>query len=122
MRELMVIVWVLAAASIAASIAIDMRHLAANRVWLSRSGWTFACICSGPVAGVVYLMFRRAARRALIASVWQIVGGDSYPSHTRRKRLVTLLQSGLIGTSVFKACLKVLDDECTTLHDSNNVE
>lgn len=105
-------VWLLAASSVAASVALDMHRLRINQVGgIGLRGWAIASLCTGPVAGAVYLGLRRIARRQLVNSVWQAVGGTSTPIAVRRARLMALYRYGLVGDPVFRACQRVLDAE-----------
>lgn len=105
------LVWLSCVAVTALGIVLDMRRLRANRVGLPASVWVFVSACIGPVAGVAYLLQRRAARRALIDAAWKLVGDASQPTHARRERLIALKCSGLLGVPIFRACLAVLDAE-----------
>jgi hypothetical protein len=102
--------WFVAASGVALAIAFDMRRLAVQRVGLSRIGWLFVCVGTGPFAGVAYLFFRRAVWSELLDSVWEIVGDASHPVSVRRKRLLALRSSGLIGAPVFRRCLVLLEE------------
>lgn len=115
------LVWFTSAAMTALGIALDMHRLHANRVGLRPIGWVVASACVGPIAGVAYLIRRRAARAALIEAVWQFVGDTSHPADARRERLIALERSGLLGPLVFQACLAKLDaetGESTPMHDA----
>lgn len=105
------LVWFISAAMTALGIALDMHLLRANRVGLRPIGWVVASACVGPIAGVVYLIRRRAARSALNEAVWQFVGDASHRADVRRERLIALKRSGLLGSPVFRACLAKLDAE-----------
>lgn len=107
------LIWLSGVAATALGIVLDMRRLRANRVGLPASAWVFASACIGPVAGVAYLLQRRAARRALIGAAWELVGDANQPAHVRRERLITLERSGVLGAPIFRACLAVLDAEAT---------
>jgi hypothetical protein len=104
------LIWVVIALGVALAITFDMRRLVVHRVGLSCTTWLFVCAGTGPFAGVAYLFFRRAVWRELVDSVWQIVGDGSHPSSVRRKRLVALRGSGLIGAPVFRRCLVQLEE------------
>ncbi|MDO3617302.1 hypothetical protein Q3O97_15735 [Ralstonia pseudosolanacearum] len=105
------IAWLSSVAVTALGIVFDMRRLRANRVGLPASAWVFASACIGPVAGVAYLLQRRAARRALIEAAWELVGDANQPAHVRRERLIALERSGVLGGPIYQACLAVLDAE-----------
>ncbi|WP_174825297.1 hypothetical protein [Paraburkholderia madseniana] len=114
------LVWLSGAVATALGIALDMHRLRANRVCLRPAGWIIAAACIGPLAGVAYLIQRRAARDALIDAVWQLVGDSSHPANMRRERLIALERSGLLGAPIFRACLTTLDTEtgdATSTHD-----
>lgn len=101
-------IWLLIAMGIAAAVITDMRRLCVHRAGLPPVGWLLVCVCTGPFAIAAYLVCRRAVWRRLVDSVWQIAGDASHPTHVRRRRLITLRQSGLIGAPVFLACMKAL--------------
>ncbi len=101
--------WLSIAAGIALAAVLDMRRLRINRVGLTPTGWLLACLCAGPLAGAIYLVLRRSARQRLINAVWLIVGDGSHPAHIRRARLLDLERTGLVGTAIFRVCLKALD-------------
>jgi hypothetical protein len=104
--------WFVVAAGVALATTLDMRRLAVNRVGLSRTAWLLLCAGAGPFAGVVYLVVRRAVWRDLVGSVWTMVGDGSHSVSVRRKRLVALRKSGLIGAPVFRHCLALLEAGC----------
>lgn len=103
------VLWLPISAGIALGVVLDMRRLRINRVGLPPAGWFLACLCAGPLAGAIYLILRRSARRKLINAVWQIVGDGSHPAHVRRARLLALERTGLVGTAILRVCLKALD-------------
>ncbi|AXW09993.1 hypothetical protein CJO90_05635 [Ralstonia solanacearum] len=107
------LIWLSGVATTALGIVLDMRQLRANRVGLPAPAWVFASACIGPVAGVAYLLQRGAARRALIEAAWELVGDANQPAHVRRERLIALERSGVLGASIFRACLAALDAEAT---------
>ena len=88
---------------------IDMQRLMANRIGLPRAGWVLASLCAGPLAGIIYCVFRQRAKRSLVNAVWRLVGDASQPLDIRRNRLLALRHSGLVGVSVFKTCLTILN-------------
>lgn len=106
---MMTMIWLLVATGIAAALISDMRRLFVHRVGLSPVGWLFVCIGAGPLAIPAYLVCRRVVWRMLVDSVWQIVGDCSHPINLRRKRLIALRYSGLIGVPLFRACMKALN-------------
>ncbi|BCL90902.1 hypothetical protein ACNRBV_22785 [Ralstonia pseudosolanacearum] len=107
------LIWLVGAAATALGIVLDMRWLRANRVGFPTAVWVFASACIGPVAGAAYLLQRRAVRRALIHAAWELVGDANQPVRVRRERLIALERSGVLGASIFRACLAVLDAEAT---------
>lgn len=120
------IIWLSGAAVTALGIVLDMRRLRANRVGLPPAGWVFASACVGPIAGVAYVLQRRIMRRCLIDAAWALVGNANQPVHVRRERLIALERSGVLGATIFRACLAVLDAEVadslhvTTQEDANH--
>ncbi|MDE1142910.1 MAG: hypothetical protein V4793_25920 [Paraburkholderia tropica] len=107
--KVLVMIWLLAATFTVLGIAIDMRRLRAHRVWLPLRGWVVACACAGTFSALPYLFMRQRVRRKLIAAAWVLIGGQSQPPEIRRKRLLALKQSGLLGEVVFRVCLASLD-------------
>ena len=103
-------IWLTAASGVALWIALDMRRLRVNRVGVRLSLWVVACACTGPAAGLAYLVLRPAVRRTLVDAVWRAVGDTSIPLDVRRARLLELRRSGLVGEPVFRFCLRVLED------------
>lgn len=103
-------IWLATASGVALGIALDMRRLRVNRVGVRLTAWVVACACTGPAAGLAYLVLRPAVRRTLVDAVWQIVGDASTPPDIRRARLLELRRSGLVGEPVFRFCLHVLED------------
>jgi hypothetical protein len=104
------------------AIALDMHRLRARRVGMTLGGWIVASACTGPLAGVIYLSRRGAARRALIDAAWTIVGDATFPVHVRRERLDALERAGLLGSSIYRECAAVLDTESSTVGRSVNGE
>ncbi|MGQ3003538.1 MAG: hypothetical protein ACT6UH_09070 [Hydrogenophaga sp.] len=100
--------WSLSAVLSALVIVIDMRRLGASRVGLGTSSWVAASVALGPLAVLAYLFKRPAARRQLVEAVWRLIGGDSHPVSMRRARLDALHRSGIVGSSIYKACLNQL--------------
>ncbi|RIV48801.1 hypothetical protein [Burkholderia pseudomallei] len=105
------LIWLSCSAAIAFGIALDMHRLRVNRVGLRPIGWIVVSACLGPIAGAAYLIWRQAARIALIEAVWQFVGDASHPVDVRRERLIALKRNGLLGAPIFRACLAALDAE-----------
>jgi len=102
------VIWLVMATGIAAAVITDMRRLLVHRVGLSAVGWSVVCVGAWPFAIAAYLICRRVVWRTLVHSVWRIVGDCSHPTDVRRKRLIALRRNGLIGVSVFLACMKAL--------------
>lgn len=102
-------IWLLCAAGIAAAIALDMRRLVVNQIGVSRASWVALSLLFGPVAGATYLLLRRNAYRALVAAALSLIGDSSISVQTRRERLMALQRGGLIGQPILRACLAVLD-------------
>lgn len=105
----LILVWLLAAAATAIGIAFDMRRLRVNYIWLSLTGWAALCACAGAVTAVLYLIMRQSVRKQLIDAAWQLIGDETHAPELRRKRLLALRQNGLVGETVFRACLRSLD-------------
>jgi hypothetical protein len=75
-------VWLLAATLVVTGIAVDMRRLHANHVWLSLTEWTLICALVGAPAVIVYLILRQRVRRQLIEAAWALMGdGDKALSY-----------------------------------------
>jgi hypothetical protein len=102
-------VWLLMAAMTAVGVVVDMQWLMVNRIGLPRAGWVVVSIFAGPLAGVIYCLLRRRAKRSLVNAVWQLVGDASQPLDIRRDRLLALRHSGLVGGPVFRTCLDTLN-------------
>lgn len=104
-------VWALMAAVTTVCVVLDMQRLKVNRIVLPRAGWILASLCGGPLAGVIYCVLRRHAKRSLVRAVWQLVGDASQSLDVRREHLFALRRSGLVGMPVFRTCLETLDVE-----------
>lgn len=107
--DYVVVTWMAMSALVAVSIALDMRQLRTNRVWLTLSAWLLVCAGSAGLAAVPYLLFRRAVRRDLVAAAMTLIGDESDCIAIRRQRLATLRHSGLLSDSVFLICKDQLD-------------
>ncbi|MCJ0765368.1 hypothetical protein [Variovorax terrae] len=107
---LLIVFWILGAVLTALGIALDMHRMRVNSVGISLVGWLLATACLWPAAAVAYMWLRPAVRRRLINAVWRYVGDATQPMPLRRARLLTLWRSGLIGSSIFSACLKELGE------------
>ncbi|MDN7629697.1 hypothetical protein [Burkholderia cenocepacia] len=115
------LVWLSGIAVTAFGIAFDMHRLRTNRVGLRPIGWVVASVCVGPIAGIAYVIRRRTALAALVDAVWQLVGDATHPLAARRKRLIALERSGMLGAPIFRACLATLDAEAADvapMHDA----
>ncbi|WP_423391472.1 hypothetical protein [Burkholderia sp. LMG 21824] len=109
------LLWLGCTIATAFAISLDMHRLRARRVDLTPAGWIVSSICTGPIAGVIYLCRRGAARRALIDAAWTLVGDATFPVHVRRERLDALERAGLLGSSIYRECAAVLDTESSTV-------
>ncbi|AYQ43404.1 hypothetical protein BLA9940_00026 [Burkholderia aenigmatica] len=116
------LIWLGCAIATGCAIALDMHRLRAHSVGMTLGGWIVASVCTGPLAGVIYLSRRRTARRTLIDAAWTIVGDATVPVHVRRERLNTLERAGLLGASIYRECAAVLDTESSTAGRSVNGE
>lgn len=108
-EAMFLVIWLFCASGIATAIALDMRWLVINRIGVSRSSWIAISIFGGPIAGVIYLLLRRNAYRALVAAALSLIGDSSVSVQTRRERLTALEHGGFIGRPIVRACLTALD-------------
>lgn len=113
------LIWLGCATATALAIAFDMHRLQARRIGLTPASWVVASACAGPIAGAIYLGRRGAAKRALVDAAWTFVGDASVPGHVRRERLIALRRAGLLGSSIYRACVEVLDEEMTRTSPSS---
>ncbi|WP_066272835.1 hypothetical protein [Hydrogenophaga palleronii] len=100
--------WSLGALLLAIGIVIDMRRLGATRVGIPAIAWIGLSVLIGPMALVAYLVKRRGVRRALVASVWRLVGDSSHPLSVRYARLDALHRMGVVGPSIYLSCRRAL--------------
>ena len=100
--------WSLGALLSALGIVIDMGRLGVSRDSAFARIWTGAAIVLGPLAVVAYLFKRPAMRRKLMDAVWRLVGNVSHPASVRLARLEALYRMGLVGPSIYRSCLREL--------------
>lgn len=104
-----VVIWMAVAIGIALAVQSDMRRLGIHRAGLTRFGWLIACLCSGLLGGLAYLLTRPKIRRDLIALVWSMVGDASHPTSIRQQRLIELRATNIISHSIYEECSRLIN-------------
>ncbi|WP_233827759.1 hypothetical protein [Paraburkholderia sp. ZP32-5] len=103
------LIWAACVVITACAIAFDMHQLGAQSVALTRVEWIAISVCAGPLAGMMYMSRRGAARRELIQSAWVIVGNSTFSTQIRRERLSALKRTGVLGPAIYRTCSTALD-------------
>lgn len=96
---MLALLWLGAITLTMAAIALDMHALGLNRIRLTRLQWAVASLLAGPLAGLVYLAWRKPAQRRLLSGISTIVESDNPSEETRAKRLALLLEAGIVSKS-----------------------